>query len=170
MQFLTSADVYQDRLTGFYYQRAKVFRPVALVDTLDKCTTKGVYLTPYGDHPDLDWTLFHSYFDTIDTNDKFGFMVGCFGQDIFVTDALLSARFIPLGTLHKPVDLDQSIRDYEQGHCDFSDREWVAKMAYNNLLRTTGGHAACVWYALFKAYTEGMDLLGTEDRRQLTLF
>lgn len=156
MIFQQSHKVYRDKLTGVCYSKRHAFKPLALIAGpgnagQEKVKEFGYVLEPYSGHPQAAWDADIGTQEAEDRAELAGFNPYCFGQDVFVTEAQLAERFECLGTLSQEIDLEATMREYQEEGCDFSDTDNLARNVLDHVQRMAPSLAACQLYALVKA-------------------
>jgi len=164
VKFTQKDEVFQDVETGVCYTKDYALYPIAVIDSSGKSSSSGILMTPYGDHPDVDWDGMAMYEAGPKLKKKFGFMPHQFGQKVLVTEAVFETRFKSLGVLTKEVDLDAVVRHYESECCDFSNRNAVSRSVARQLMRMVPAMWACELYTLLKDY-----LAHTPDAEKIDL-
>jgi hypothetical protein len=152
LKFTQTHDVYKDMLTGVCYSKCFTVKPIAVIDGPEKSTTFGVLLEPYGNHAAVDWDSLEKLESANTRRERLGFDPNCWGQSVFVTEEQLATRFEYLGKLSKDLDMEAAVRHLEEEHCDFSDREEVARLAIRQLKQLVPAKWACTLYTMLKDY------------------
>lgn len=152
MKFTQKDEVLRDRESGVCYTRVFQLRPIAVIDGAGPVTQFGVLLTPYGHHTDVPQDSSPSDEDRTARRARLGFSPNRLDQDVLVTEAQLATRFESLGVLSREVDLDATVREYEDECCDFSNRTGIIRSVTRQLQRMGPCKWACEVYALLKDY------------------
>lgn len=151
MIITTKTEVFRDTLTGMCYAESFRVRPVVALTNKVDTVVKGVYLEPFGDHPDIQWGGVVED-DTPEKHRKlFGFDALDWAQDVFVPDEVFQTRFESLGEKVQTFDMEAAIRHYESERVSFSDEQLV-EMAKRQLakIRSTSLRE-CLVYALMRS-------------------
>ncbi len=152
MKVTQKDEVFRDKVTGVCYTKAPAIKRVAVIDGPGKVSTFGTRLTPYGNHPDIDWDGLAFEQDHREQIAEHGFSPGCWGQDVLVTEEQMASRFENLGVLSREVDFDAAVAHYESECCDFSNRPAMIASTIRQLMRMTPALQACELYTLLKDY------------------